>query len=83
MVKHTQTVSVFGHFSGLTLKGLSYVKNRYTFAEFIIELVALAVIVGGDRNILCQYFLLMALVWSSTISKIRTGNSIYEGSILS
>ena len=38
---------------------LSYGKNKYIFAEFIIELVALAVKsswVGGDKNIFMSIF---------------------------
>ena len=66
---------------------LSYVKNRYVFAEFIIELVALAVKngwAGGDKNIFMSIFFADDLgFWSSSISKIRTGNWFCENSILS
>ena len=38
---------------------LSYTNNRYTFAKFIIELVALIVkrgSIGGDKNIFMSMF---------------------------
>ena len=64
---------------------LSYVKNRYIFVKFIVELVPLAVNSGwggGDGNIFMSMFCWWAWCCSSTISKIRKGNSICEGSFL-
>ena len=50
---------------------LSYIKNRYTFAEFIIELVELAVnsaCVSGDRNVFMSIFFADDLGFGAALS---------------
>ena len=57
-------------------------KNSHTFAKFVIELVALTVknVQQGEN---ADTFMPIFCLSTSNISKIRTGNSVYEKCTLS